>query len=415
MSISVRFRIALYSGLALVVASSLLAAFTYYGTKQMASQLVASTLTESLNGQIRSFDVHVESIYGALSYVDGVLVDESGQSIEGNHALVDAIGERTGMIATVFIRDGDDFRRITTTVKKPDGSRAVGTMLGKGSQAYQPIVDGRLYLGEAAILGERYLTAYDPLFDDGGRIVGIKFLGVTVADAEAIVSRELRSLLTRLLGIFLVVAAVALALIYLLAGMIVAPVVRASAMLKDIAEGGGDLTQRLAIERADEIGDLGHWFDVFVENIQSIVKKVVGNSAQVEGQSMELAEIASRLRDGAGKTAERSVSVAAASEEMSATMSSVSAAIEHASSNMGAVSSASGEDDVDHQRDCAECEFRAADHRTGREPGAVRDVEGARSRRGGPGDRHLYGDDFAHRRADKTPVFERHDRICNCR
>ncbi|WP_435106780.1 Cache 3/Cache 2 fusion domain-containing protein [Arhodomonas sp. AD133] len=48
-----------------------------------------------------------------------------------NYDEVDAFAERTGGNATVFVRYRDDFLRVTTSLRKPDGSRATGTLLGK--------------------------------------------------------------------------------------------------------------------------------------------------------------------------------------------------------------------------------------------------------------------------------------------
>ena len=331
-------RVLLYSS-----PSSLLTGYAYYAAERMAGRLVTTTLNSSLQGHINAYDLYLAEAYGSLEYVDGTLVDESGRSVEGRHTLVDSVLERTGIGGTLFVRDGNDFRRISSTIKNEDGSRAFGSMLGADSAAYQPVMSAQLYLGEAVVLGEPYLTAYDPLLDEQGRVIGIKSLAMPITEVRALVSDGLNAMVSGLLMTFLAVAVIALGSIYVLSGMILAPVPRASALLKDIAEGGGDLTQRLAIKRGDEIGDLGHWFDVFVENIQGIIRKVTGNTAQVEGQSTELAEIAERLRSGAGTTAERSASVAAASEEMSATMAVVAGATEQASNNMAAVASASDE------------------------------------------------------------------------
>ena len=163
MSFSVRLRIVIYAGIALLVASSLLTAYAYFAAERMAGRLVTSTLNTGLQGHINSYDLHVASAYGSLQYVDGTLLDQSGQLVEGNHALVDSVLERTGVGGTLFVRDGSDFRRISSTIRNADGSRAFGSMLGADSAAYQPVMNGQLYLGEAVVLGEPYLTAYDPM------------------------------------------------------------------------------------------------------------------------------------------------------------------------------------------------------------------------------------------------------------
>ena len=57
-----------------------------------------------------------------------------------DNRLVDEISRITEALTTIFVYSGaeNDFIRISTTVKKKDGSRAIGTKLGKSSAAYLP-------------------------------------------------------------------------------------------------------------------------------------------------------------------------------------------------------------------------------------------------------------------------------------
>jgi methyl-accepting chemotaxis protein len=79
------------------------------------------------------------------------------------------------------------------------------------------------------------------------------------------------------------------ALLYVLRQLLTRPVGRVVAMLKDIAEGEGDLTKRLAIQRADEIGQLGKWFDTFMERLQGVIRDVAGATGDVAAASTEIA------------------------------------------------------------------------------------------------------------------------------
>jgi methyl-accepting chemotaxis protein len=90
---------------------------------------------------------------------------------------------RSGAIATVFARTGDDFVRVTTSLKKQDGSRAIGTLLDRKGPAYGPISAGKSYTGLTALFGKRYITQYKPISDANGRVIGALFVGVDV-DAQ---------------------------------------------------------------------------------------------------------------------------------------------------------------------------------------------------------------------------------------
>ncbi len=128
-----------------------------------------------------------------------------------------------------------------------------------------------------------------------------------------------------------------------IARSIVKPIVGTVTMIKDIAEGEGDLTRRLELKSRDEIGDLAKWFDTFIDKIQSIIRKVAENAVQLDDSSTDLSGISEQMLAGSEKTTERANGVAAASEEMSTNMSSVAAAMEEASTNINMVASAAEE------------------------------------------------------------------------
>ncbi|MCV5421285.1 HAMP domain-containing protein, partial [Escherichia coli] len=73
------------------------------------------------------------------------------------------------------------------------------------------------------------------------------------------------------LSIGVLISLVALSFIWLMARQIVAPIRAVVARLKDIASGEGDLTQRIEIQRQDEIGELAKWFNSFLNKLQSTI------------------------------------------------------------------------------------------------------------------------------------------------
>ena len=137
--------------------------------------------------------------------------------------------------------------------------------------------------------------------------------------------------------------ALAVLLLWYASGSIVRPIQGTVGMLKDIAEGEGDLTKRLEITSQDEIGDLGHWFNVFMEKLQGVIKDVAQNTGTLNDASSNLATIATELSENAESMSGRSNGVATAAEEMSANMTNVAATSEQASTNVNMVASATEE------------------------------------------------------------------------
>ncbi|GEM_PF-779403 len=80
----------------------------------------------------------------------------------------------------------------------------------------------------------------------------------------------------------------AIVLGYLLGRMIVSPLEKAVEAMKDIAQGEGDLTQRLEVKGKDEITQLATYFNDFISKIQGVVQEVGGNVQSLENTSRHL-------------------------------------------------------------------------------------------------------------------------------
>ncbi len=146
-----------------------------------------------------------------------------------------------------------------------------------------------------------------------------------------------------LLGAMALVLAVLAAGIPFLAHKISRPIVAAGAMLKDIAEGEGDLTCRLEVSTGDELGEMATWFNTFVAKLQAIVGEVIRSAGQVAQAATELIDLARRMEQGTAQTSGKAGGVSAAAEQMSANMNSVAAAMAQAASNVNVVASAAEE------------------------------------------------------------------------
>ncbi|QKF81164.1 methyl-accepting chemotaxis protein [Halarcobacter ebronensis] len=89
---------------------------------------------------------------------------------------IDNYTNKSGAVATIFARLGDDFVRVTTSLKKEDGSRAFGTMLGKKSPALQSMLEGKTFDGKVKLFGKDYVVIYEPI-KKGNDVIGIIFIG----------------------------------------------------------------------------------------------------------------------------------------------------------------------------------------------------------------------------------------------
>ncbi|WP_323122858.1 methyl-accepting chemotaxis protein [Burkholderia alba] len=122
------------------------------------------------------------------------LLSAGGKALNLDFSIPDQFLQKSGAIATVFARTGDDFVRVTTSLKKQDGSRAIGTLLDRKGPAYGPLMAGQTYTGLAGLFGKRYITQYKPIADAGGRIIGALFVGIDVGAEISLVEAGIRQL-----------------------------------------------------------------------------------------------------------------------------------------------------------------------------------------------------------------------------
>ncbi|MFW9267376.1 methyl-accepting chemotaxis protein [Pseudomonas sp. NR3] len=104
--------------------------------------------------------------------------------LNNNFKEVDDFKTMTAGVATVFVRSGDDFVRVSTSVSKQDGTRAIGTVLDRAGPAYGPVISGQSYIGRALLFGRFYMSQYTPVRDSSGKIIAVLYVGFDYTDAQ---------------------------------------------------------------------------------------------------------------------------------------------------------------------------------------------------------------------------------------
>lgn len=160
--------------------------------------LSSQSTVEAFNQQLETSAKNLSAVFGEMfrgsfsldtdaeitvagQTVPSILSDS--QTIAGNYKEVDRFAELTGGAATIFVRRGEDFVRVVTSVKKQDGSRAIGTLLDRSSPAYKINLSGQPFTGKVTLFGQPFITNYTPLKDLSGNIIGIRFIGISFAEA----------------------------------------------------------------------------------------------------------------------------------------------------------------------------------------------------------------------------------------
>ena len=111
-----------------------------------------------------------------------------------NTEIVDRFTSVTQAVGTVFVHSGEEFIRVSTSLKKEDGSRAIGTALERTHPAYQGLLKGEEFVGKATLFGKDYITKYLPVKDKDGKVIAVLFIGLDFTDSLKTLKEKIRSM-----------------------------------------------------------------------------------------------------------------------------------------------------------------------------------------------------------------------------
>ncbi|WP_277979428.1 methyl-accepting chemotaxis protein [Sphingomonas phyllosphaerae] len=221
--------------------------------------------------------------YGRAAHIEGDALMMGAHALNGDNDAVDHVKSLVGGTATIFRGD----TRVATNVKNPDGTRAVGTTLT--SQAVRDAVlrDGKPYRGRADILGTPFFTAYDPITDAGGKVIGVLYVGIPAAQFLADLHEVQLSIA---LAALLVTVAAALACLAVTRRMF-RPLGEMRGAMEQLARGQLQVTVP-GLNRGDEIGTMAKSVSVFREGALAKARADAEQREVVETLARHLAALA---------------------------------------------------------------------------------------------------------------------------
>lgn len=233
------------------------------------------------------------NIQKALKGENSVGIEEGSlvkYSIRAGIPLKDDNGDIIGAVSLGYVLSKDEFvnnqkkifncdisifsgnERIATTIKDRNGKSIDGSKLGNEDIINTVLKNGKNYHEQSIINGSKYYTMYMPIAGVSGKNSGMIFIG----EKSDIVEQLIKKLSINQIGLIIpLVLIMILGVIFIFRFLVIKRVSNITAMLKDIAEGQGDLTKRVVISSEDEIGEMSNYFNLFIENIHSIIKKII--------------------------------------------------------------------------------------------------------------------------------------------
>lgn len=213
---------------------------------------VAAALAGKASTSLEADSATSLSLRGATPVYDGknalVGVVSTGILLSSN-AYVDRLKSLLGAEVTIF--GGDT--RLVTTLKDEAGNRLAGTRLGNPLIEKQVLQDGQPYYGTNRIRNVPYSSVYLPLTDDGGKVVGMTFAGLSLALVEA----NTWTLTLTSVGLSLIILVLtALFLLLYLQRQLIGPLVATAGDLEMMSEGREPRVDAARSGRSDEIGTM---------------------------------------------------------------------------------------------------------------------------------------------------------------
>ncbi len=294
---------------------------------------ITFTAQEKLKSDLAMGEHIVDMVFpGDWEIKDGLLY-KGGILMEENYQVVDEIGKLTGDTVTIFKGD----TRVSTNVMK-DGERQVGTQVS-GVVKDAVITNGETYIGRAEVVGTWNETAYKPIKDREGNIIGIWYVGVPATPYDNLVEHFRSSMI-----IYSVVGILAGFIIaFLIAFSVYMPLRRIGDAVEKTSE--GDLTQHIPTRANDEPGRLARMVNVMVEKMSDLIKKtneLIQNVSQSSSQLLTSSEMSAATMESMNSRANEMRASATVQAELTnrskVAIGEMSAAIQQVAENAQEVS-----------------------------------------------------------------------------
>lgn len=275
------------------------------------------------------------------------------RAVNMDHAVVDSFAQETGGNASHFVRHGEAFIRVATTVKDAKGARTLGVTLERSHPAYQLLLSGSSYFGYSTLSGKKFTVLYSPIYDASSTIIGASVAGIDISNAKQpslalklsflvmawttalVVGRDVAAYLLLDPGTPLVAipgVALNLALVFMVGIGVFAIVGRTvSRSLRDAETAAqrlarGDLSAQIPVDRGDEIGQILEALNGINIDLAGLVRNVRGTTSNLASSSHE---IAAGNMDLSARTEEQAASL----EETAASMTQLTETVKQNADN----------------------------------------------------------------------------------
>ncbi|WP_370957164.1 methyl-accepting chemotaxis protein TlpC [Bacillus subtilis] len=282
--------------------------------------------TEKAKGDLALSSTYIDDVMSGDWQVKNNKLYKGQTQINGNEDIVDLLGEKTGDTITIF--QGDT--RVATNVMK-NGERAVGTQAS--SEVIAAVLKkGKRFYGQADVAGSSYQTAYMPLKNQNGNIIGMLYTGAN----QSILASLTQSLFTQFAIVLVIVIMVSVILVLVFTRKINK---RLNA-LKSAFEsaGNGDMTIEVSDKTGDELSELSVYYNKMRMKLNDTIQTVQQSSLQLASASQQLSAGAEETNQASEKITEAVQQIANGAQDQITRIENSESSLKQASADIRDIS-----------------------------------------------------------------------------
>jgi methyl-accepting chemotaxis protein len=221
-----------------------------------------------------------------------------------NHDLVDSVQRLTGESVTIYGAEdaSKPLTALTSTLTTAEDQRLIGQALEPTDPAYADLSAGKSYFGETTVAGTAYYTAYQPIQDQDGALIGALYVGTDKARLEA----GILSTLWVLAGVGAVSLAILGVVGYVLSRVMMAAVPKLARTMKAVAEGDYE-TGVPFIDRGNEVGEMARAVEIFRQNGLKVSQMTEEERAAAERRRIERTDMMVALQAAFGEVVDAAI------------------------------------------------------------------------------------------------------------
>ena len=144
---SIKNKLILIISILVSITVSVVAILGYTFSSKGMRTTVSKNIEDKLNSNVFAMFRYIQQEHGIISVNDdGTLIDSHGNNLEKSNKVVDMVYQDLDAAATIYKKEGNDFKIVSTNVRDKNSERVTGEVLDKKSSAYKSYLKVKLML-----------------------------------------------------------------------------------------------------------------------------------------------------------------------------------------------------------------------------------------------------------------------------